>query len=68
MARKTTMVREYADKAAFHADEQQLGREGWSVESTVNGFQQTGMRHRIRSLFTRKAAHFVVTYSRPQPS
>lgn len=68
MVRETVMVRNYTDKAAFHADEQQLGREGWSVESTVNSFQQTGMVDRIRSLFIRKAAHFAVTYSRQEPS
>ncbi len=69
MARETVMVREYTDKAAFHADEMQLGREGWSVQSTKNNFQQTGMLHRMRSLFTPKQpARFVVTYSRPQHS
>jgi hypothetical protein len=66
MARETVMVREDTDKAAFHPDEQQLGREGWSVHSTVNTFQQMGVVHRIRSLFTRKPAHCVVTYRRPQ--
>ena len=68
MAHETVMVREYADKAAFHADERQLGREGWSVKSKVDNFHQTGVVQRIRSLFAAKAAHFVVTYSRSQPS
>ena len=69
MAREKTMVREYTDKVAFHADEMQLGREGWSVQSTTNNFEQTGMIQRVRSLFTPKVApRFVVTYSRPEPS
>ena len=30
MARETTMVREYTDKATLQADQQQLGQQGWS--------------------------------------
>lgn len=36
MQRRTTMVREYINQQAFATDEQQLGREGWSVESTAS--------------------------------
>ncbi|HEY0737476.1 MAG TPA: hypothetical protein VGD69_21335 [Herpetosiphonaceae bacterium] len=65
MERTTTMVREYINQHAFAADEQKLGLEGWSVESTVNPHTKQGLLARIRSLFTRKATHMVVTYHRP---
>lgn len=65
MERKTTMVREYINQQAFTADEQKLGLEGWSVQSTVNPHAQQGLLARIRSLFSRKATHLIVTYYRP---
>jgi hypothetical protein len=65
MERKTTMVREYINQQAFAADEQKLGLEGWSVESTVNPHTKQDLLTRIRSLFSRKATHLVVTYYRP---
>ena len=68
MEHKTVMVREYVDRTAFHKDEQQLGREGWSVASKVNNYQQTGRLHRLLARFAPKKARFVVTYSRSQPA
>jgi hypothetical protein len=65
MKRTTTMVRTYLNQQAFAADEQQLGLEGWSVESTVNPHPKQGLLDRIRSRFTRKATHLVVPYHRP---
>jgi hypothetical protein len=65
MERKTKMVREYINQQAFAADEQTLGLEGWSVESTVNPHAKQNLLTRIRSLFTRKATRLVVTYHRP---
>lgn len=69
MARETTMVREYNDKASFQADEQHLGMEGWSVQSTVDNTPKRGMVQRIRARFTATptSARYVVTYSRPKP-
>lgn len=65
MERKTTMVREYINRQAFTADEQKLGLEGWSVQSTVNPHEQQGLLARIRSLFSRKTTNLIVTYYRP---
>ncbi|HEX6288142.1 MAG TPA: hypothetical protein VFZ66_03080 [Herpetosiphonaceae bacterium] len=65
MERKTTMVREYINQQAFITDEQKLGLEGWSVESTVNPHAKQDLLTRIRSLFPRKATRLVVTYHRP---
>lgn len=65
MERKTTMVREYINQQAFTADEQKLGLEGWSVQSTVNPQAQQSLLGRIRSLFSHKATHLIVTYYRP---
>ena len=70
MAREATMTKEYTDKATFQTDMQQLGQQGWSVQSTVNSARQSGLLHRLRTFFTRKTTtvHFAVTYSRPRPS
>lgn len=68
MERKVTMVREYPDKGAYRRDEQHLGQQGWSVESTVDNFQTKGLVQRIRARFAAKKPHFVVTYSRPDHS
>ncbi len=65
MARKTTMVREYINQQAFTTDEQKLGLEGWSVESTVNPNEKQGLLTCIRSRFNRKATRLIVTYYRP---
>lgn len=61
MERTTTMVREYINQQAFTADEQKLGLEGWSVQSTVNPTAQQGLIGRIRSLFSPKATRLIVT-------
>ena len=68
MEHKKTMVKEYSSKQDFHTDEQQLGREGWSVESTENNGPEGGMFNGLLARFSRKPAHFVVTYTRKQPS
>lgn len=70
MQRKAIMVREYTSQQDFHADEQKLSREGWSVEPTARD-EQPGMLARLRARFTRGAtpsSTFEVTYSRQQPS
>lgn len=69
MARTTELVRTYATRDDFTLDEQVLGQQGWSVQSTVRE-QQQGLLHRIRSLFssTPAPAPIVVTYYRPNPS
>ena len=68
MEHTRTMVREYSRKQDFHTEEEQLGREGWSVESTVNNGLKRGMLNGILARLSRKQAHFVVTYTRQQPS
>ena len=66
MERSTVMVREYTSIAAFKADEQQLGQEGWSAEATVNPYQKQSVVTRIRAFFARTPAPFSVTYRRDQ--
>ena len=65
-----TLVRTYANWAHFMTDEQKLGRQGWSVASTVRPDQQPGVIARLRARFTgpQAAARIVVTYTRGQPS
>lgn len=70
MARTTELVRTYATKDEFTLDEQALGQQGWSVQSTVRQKEQQGLMHRIRSFFSSPSAPapIVVTYHRPNPS
>jgi hypothetical protein len=64
MERPTEMVKEYADRQEFDKDEQKLGREGWTVVSTVDQSEHSGVVMRIRSLFSPKQSGLVVTYNR----
>ena len=68
MEHATVLVREYDNQQDFTTDEQKLGQEGWSVQSTVNPFQQQGVVKSILGRFTRKPAQLVVTYHRERPS
>ena len=69
MAHQRTMTREYADMDAFRVDEQQLGQQGWSVDSTNSVDAKKGMVQRILARFTPvQPEQIVVTYSRPIPS
>jgi hypothetical protein len=68
MEHTTVLVREYADEQDFHTDEQKLGREGWSVQSTANGAEKQSLLMRIRARFApTQAARLVVTYQRQVP-
>ena len=69
MVHKTTMTREYADANAFHLDEQKLGQQGWSVDSTNGATETKSLMQRIMARFVpTKPGPLVVTYSRPRPS
>ncbi len=70
MERKTAMVRAYTSGLGVHVDEQNLSREGWSVEPAVKAEQQVNRLARVRASFTRTppAARHLVTDSRWRPS
>jgi hypothetical protein len=68
MEHTTSMVREYADEQEFHVDEQKLGREGWSVQSTEDGAKRQGLLTRIRARFAPvQSRRLVITYHRQAP-
>jgi hypothetical protein len=68
MEHTTVLVREYADEREFHMDEQKLGREGWSIQSTPNGAEKQSMLTRIRARFAHaQPTRLIVTYHRQVP-
>ena len=70
MAHIMTMPREYANDAEFRLDEQKLGQQGWSVDTTGASVDTSqSLLQRIKGRFApAKPGPIVVIYSRPKPS